>query len=145
MASKPETSFIQGVHKHLPRTYKEKMNNPYRGGTPDVWYSGNKGDLWIEYKCIPRIPIKANILPDLSPNQQIWLSHRHADGRDVLVVVGVAKGGGVIYEHLDWMQPLTSAEFVARLTSKADIAAFILQRVGVSECRSTPVSIKLSG
>lgn len=42
MATKPETSFIQGVHRHLPTVYKEKMNNPTEGehlmsGTAASW------------------------------------------------------------------------------------------------------------
>lgn len=57
MSKKPETTFIASVHKHLPKElHREKMNNPYSSGTPDVYYSGMKADLWIEYKFIPRIP-----------------------------------------------------------------------------------------
>lgn len=143
MASKPETSFIQGVHRHLPTVYKEKMNNPYRGGTPDVWYSGKLADLWVEYKCIPRIPKQANILPDLSPNQQLWLSQRYSDGRDVVVVVGVVRGGGVIFEHMSWMQPLSPAEFTKQMRSKEAIAAFIHGHVGdTTACLSIVPLIK---
>lgn len=142
MASKPESSFIQGVHRHLPTVYKEKMNNPYRGGTPDVWYSGNLGDLWVEYKCLPRIPKHANILPDLSPNQQLWIADRYAEGRNVIVVVGVEKDGGVIYEDKAWMQPLSPTEFRSKMRTKEAIAAFIHHRVGDSECRSILPSIK---
>jgi hypothetical protein len=58
VSSKPETTFIQSIHRHLPKeVYREKMANPYRGGTPDVWYSGYKSDLWVEYKFIPKLAI----------------------------------------------------------------------------------------
>ena len=55
MAAKPETTFYTSVHRHLPSTdllHREKMSNPYRGGTFDHWYSGKKADLWIEWKFV---------------------------------------------------------------------------------------------
>ena len=89
----PENRFIQRVHKHLPRNiYREKMHNPYRGGTPDVWYSGTGGDLWVEYKWAEKFG--KLVVPALSPLQLDWLTKRKAEGRNVLVVVG-SKAGAV--------------------------------------------------
>ena len=58
MSAKPENTFIGSVHKKfgVKKPYFEKMYNPLRSGTPDVYYSGDAGQLWIEYKFIPRIP-----------------------------------------------------------------------------------------
>lgn len=101
MASKPETVFYTAIHRLLPRAvHKEKMSNPYRGGTPDVWYSGNKGDLWTEYKWVARAPKKA-FKANLSPLQIKWLSERHREGRNVAVVVGSPKGVTIL-RNLEW-------------------------------------------
>ena len=53
MSVKPETQFANSVNGKLPLRgvlHREKMNNPYRGGTADWWYSGRRADLWCEYK-----------------------------------------------------------------------------------------------
>jgi hypothetical protein len=97
MAAKPETTYYSAVHRNLPKMsslYREKMANPYRKGTADVWYSGPKADLWVEYKF--------NVLParmttpvaiDLSSQQLLWIKDRLRDGRNVWVIVGTKEGG----------------------------------------------------
>ena len=130
MAGKPETSFIKSVHRHLKETYYEKMANPYRGGTADVWYSGQEGDLWVEYKYLPAIPRTKEILANLSELQLHWLRNRYLEGRNVAVVVGTPNGGVVLTDRA-WEQGLSPDAFRARLISKADIALWILSKVGV--------------
>ena len=125
MASKPETTFVVGVHKHLPRTlHREKMNNPYRGGTADQWYSGSTGDLWIEYKFLPRTPQRGVVRPDVSLLQKKWLRGRYEEGRNVCVIVG-CPAGGVILRDLEWEDGLPCTEFGARIQSRADLANWI--------------------
>lgn len=98
MSSKPETTFIQSIHRHLPKeVYREKMANPYRGGTPDVWYSGNKRDLWVEYKFIPKLAVRVPNKIELSELQRLWLEARQAEGRNVAVIVGHPGGGIVLF------------------------------------------------
>lgn len=123
---KPENNFIKGVHAKLSkRVYREKMNNPYRGGTPDVWYSGEDRDCWIEYKYAARIPGKGKVVPDLSPLQKEWLKGRHAEGRLVFVIVGT-KDGGVVFSTPDaWEDGMPVDEFRKALRSKALVASFI--------------------
>lgn len=102
MAAKPETTFTASVHRHLPplsELYREKMANPYRGGTPDYWYSA-KRDLWVEWKYIV-LPKRDGTLVDvgseLSPLQQLWIDSRRREGRDVWVIAG-SKDGGIIFQ-----------------------------------------------
>ena len=133
MSQKPETKFINKVDRHIPEVYAEKTNNPFRGGIADKWYSGDRGDLWVEYKYLPRIPMTKRILPDLSPRQQLWLAERHTEGRNVAVVVGCPQGG-VIYRNLEWMSPLSAAEFRLRLQDCRDIALWIKDQVGSRVC-----------
>lgn len=129
MASKkPENVFRDSVHKHLPiGLHHEKMNNPYRGGTPDDWYSGTRNDLWIEYKWLPKIPIKVPInVPDLfSKLQLMWLNDRSNEGRNVTAIIG-CKEGGVILSDKGWNYPLDVNDFRARLLDRISLANWIV-------------------
>lgn len=125
MASKPETTFYRSVHKRLAAdTYFEKMNNPYRGGTPDVWYSGEAADLWVEYKWLPRVPVRASVKVDLSEKQRLWLDNRYEEGRNVSVILG-CKEGGVILTHMEWAEDVDADLFNALLQSRDEIAQWI--------------------
>jgi hypothetical protein len=107
MSRKPETVFYTAVHRLLPRAlHVEKMNNPYRGGTADMWYSGNLRDLWVEYKWLPRAPRK-EFIPDLSALQLKWLRERHGEGRNVAVIIGCPTGV-MLLRDLDWESPISS-------------------------------------
>lgn len=136
MSTKPENTFIGSIHKKFSegKPYFEKMYNPLRSGTPDVYYSGCGGDLWVEYKFIPRIPRSKEILPCLTPRQRRWLNSRYEEGRNVAVVLGVSSDGGVIYRNKEWCKPLSSTEMEARIVSRAEIARWIISQVGVSTC-----------
>lgn len=134
MSTKPETTFTTSVHRAFKpgaRPYFEKMYNPLRGGTPDVFYSGSVGDLWVEYKFIPRIPITAKILPDLSPLQARWLNNRYDEGRNVAVIVG-SPDGGVIFRDKDWLVPIAPEVFKMALKDRATLANWIAIQVGVA-------------
>ena len=138
MASKPETSFSLSVHRHLPplkELYREKMNNPYHGGTPDWWYSGRK-DLWLEHKFLPRVPQKGNVWlcnpnvkqPILSRLQQDWLHGRYVEGRNVGVLVGCPLGG-VILRDLSWEDEIPVTLFRSLILSRQSVADWIAQEV----------------
>lgn len=131
MAAKPETTFTSSVHKHLDmKIYREKMANPYRGGTADMWYSGRK-DMWVEYKF--RVLPKGGdiIVPiEVSGLQIDWLAGRYAEGRDVAVIVG-CKEGGVVFTDLSWNTPLSKTNFMKGLMSRKEIAGWIADRVGI--------------
>lgn len=130
---KPETTFIQSIHRHLPvDLYRVKMNNPYNAGIADVWYSAAR-DLWVEYKFLT-LPKRDNTLidltagkdPMLSALQQDWLNGRYAEGRNVWVIVG-CKEGGVIHTNRAWEQPHSTAQYRGSLLSRVELAA-ALQR-----------------
>jgi hypothetical protein len=130
MASpKPETKFIQSIHRLIPEAYFEKNNNPWRSGTPDVWYSGNKGDLWIEYKYLEQFPANKTIYPELTAQQARWLNNRYEEGRNVAVILGT-KTGGVVYINKDWNIPYNTIELNARILSRLEIATWINELVG---------------
>lgn len=130
--SKPENSFIDSVHRHLPPdVYHEKMANPYRGGTADVWYDGPR-DLWVEYKflVLPKrdttiISLVAGKDPMLSVLQQQWLKARSENGRAVWVIVGCSQGGVVMIRPGEWMSNWRTDSFRANLMPRKEVAAAI--------------------
>jgi hypothetical protein len=141
MAAKPENTFIASVHRKFggASPYFEKMYNPLRSGTPDVYYSGDIGQLWVEYKFLPKTPRITRtsriteILPELTPLQRRWLDHRYLEGRNVAVILGTPDGG-VIYRDQEWNTPLPITELTARIVSREAVAQWITSQVGVSKC-----------
>ncbi len=131
MSAKPETTFIAGVHKHLPpgRTepYWMKNNNVYTAGIWDCWYSGTRDDLWVEYKFVV-LPKRGETLVsiELSALQKDWGKDRMHEGRNLVVIVG-CKEGGVIFENFGWEADITAAAFRSRLMPRAALAAWIVQ------------------
>lgn len=132
MATKPETTLIRSVNNHLLDVYKEKNYNPLRGGTPDMFYSGDIAPMWVEYKWIASIPKKANIKPDLSDLQLRWLVGRSKEGRSVAVIVGCPEGC-VVWPHGEWNAGMSPDEFRGRLMTKKEAATWIREKTGVSK------------
>lgn len=133
--SKPETTFYRAVHQHLPAPlHREKMHNPYFGGTWDVWYSGAR-DLWVEYKFVILPARPATLVnPGLSELQLVWGRGRYAEGRNLAVIVGCGSGksaGGIILTDRDWETPLACAQFKARMLSRRQIAEQIVALTGL--------------
>lgn len=131
MAAKPETTFSAALHKRLPnQIYRMKNNNPYTGGVPDCWYSALGGDLWVEYKYLPTVPVTAVIQPLklLSALQAKWLNDRHKEGRNVAVIIGCPKGG-VILTRGAWLNEIPAKNFIALLRSKEELADWLQEQV----------------
>lgn len=130
MSKGPENTFISAVHKHLwDSVYRMKNHNQYNGGIADCWYSGPRGDLWVEYKFLV-VPARPKTTIDLtkmlSALQVQWLADRYVEGRNVAVVVG-CKEGGVWFERRMWEAPITAEAFRAALVSRKDIAERIVE------------------
>jgi len=130
--SGPENTFIASVHRHLcPSLYKMKNHNQYNGGIPDVWYSGSKSDLWVEYKFVI-LPKKDDTLidlvggknPILSELQQHWLKNRHAEGRHVSVIMG-SQLGGVWMPGISWEVTLSTHSFRTSILLRNELAKTI--------------------
>ena len=105
------------------------MHNSFRGGTWDGWYSGKGGDLWIEYKFLPRIPQRASVKPFalLSPLQLEWGRERLDEGRNVAVIIGCPTGG-VLLRELSWEKELSPQQFDSLLSSRVDLASWIMEQ-----------------
>lgn len=135
--AKPENSFIAGVHRYLPDDlYRMKNHNEYQGGVADCWYSGTRGDLWVEYKFLELPKRDATIIslikgknPMLSALQQQWLRERHNEGRTVGVIVG-CKEGGVLMRYNTWEMDWPVAKFRLALKPRKELAQSICNIVG---------------
>lgn len=130
MTAKAETTYAQRVNKHLPpEVYREKMNNPYRGGTPDFYYEFDR-PLWVEFKYI-EVPKREDtiIRPNLSPLQLDWLERCHGNGHRPLVVVGSRAGGVALRSPGVWRHGLGAGAFVAEAGTAEEIASIIYQAV----------------
>lgn len=91
-----ESSFIQAIHRRLPEDiHRWKINARFANGVPDAWYSGNRGDLWVEYKYLSEPP-KRPFTPRVSPLQLRWLDQRYKEGRNVALIVGFPEGGVIV-------------------------------------------------
>jgi len=100
----------------------------YRGGTPDVWYSGTSSDLWVEYKWIDRVPLSV-VVPDATSLQLGWLIGRQNEGRNVALAVGHPNGIFVSSEPGDWIE-VETRDFLARSVSRDEWIGWLIEELG---------------
>jgi hypothetical protein len=106
------------------------MWNAFRSGTADVWYSGLKADLWVEYKWL-ELPKRASteIDLDLSAQQLRWLRERYAEGRNVAVIAGYAVKHfkhGVVFENRSWERAFYASELIEVARPSKEIAQWLM-------------------
>jgi hypothetical protein len=122
-----EAGFTRYIFKKLPpEIYKLKLLLPLQTGVPDAYFSGNKGDCWIEFKYITA-PKKftTNIVPNLSELQLQWLLRRKKEGRTVAVVLG-SDIGCHIYSNVDWISPINRN--ILKLQQRKDVIDWIIAK-----------------
>lgn len=146
---KAETLFIRRIHREMDRIsggpYHEKNNNPFSSGTPDVYYSGSKADLWVEYKFITNLRLSGGMVrTSLTPRQRLWLRQRWAEGRNCRLIVG-SYFGHLIIEGPDFNPDVLGADLKASLMSDEDIARWLIQFCGPSAKCSSKQSSDSSG
>ncbi len=135
MAAKPETNFSNALRDALPEgIYSMKNNNEYVSGIPDLWFSGRKGDLWVEMKFIQKLPKTVPIRPYdlLSKMQEKWLRDRYEEGRNVAVIIGCKRSTrleGIILRDLAWEKDIPTQDFDALIVSKSELVSFIKEQV----------------
>ena len=106
----------------LPKgVYSWKISDRFTAGIPDSYYSGNKGDLWVEYKFEQKVPATAKRHARLSALQKTWLKERHLEGRNVAVVIGFSDGKAGILHGSRTHDPINPQELVSHL----DVVNFI--------------------
>lgn len=108
MARKPEANFVDRVHRALPRSvFHQSMGLTATNGTPDVYYEGKRGQLWVEYKWMETIPPVFNLVTSrkLSKLQLKWLLRCFDNNRHCAVIVG-SPHGCVILDEPVWDQDI---------------------------------------
>lgn len=130
MSQGPEASFKNAINKLLPTSiYKEGMANPYRGGTPDMYYEGFKRSLWAEYKYLknwPRVELDLT-KKHLSSLQIKWLKRAYNNHQSVAVILGLPDKSGIIFTGLAWMYPITKQELKNSGGSRKEVAANVTE------------------
>lgn len=124
MSRGPETTFIQSIHRLLPKkVYRMKNHNEYNGGIADCWYDGPRADLWIEYKFVV-LPKRDDTLVriELSELQMQWLRERKFNGRNVVVVVGCKEGGVWLTHPRKWEFSYSAQTFRDLIEPRREIA-----------------------
>lgn len=98
-----ESTFTQYIMKKLnPKVYRWKILNMMQNGVPDAYFSGPKGDLWVEFKYIKAPKLNTTVaIPKLTKLQKKWLYDRWYEGRNVAVILG-SELGSHIYNDNDW-------------------------------------------
>ena len=143
MSSKPETVFVNSVHRHILRSeiHMEGMANPYRGGTPDNYYDAAawrgleiyrpiSTDLWVEYKFKPKMGLRIDLSneaskPALSSLQKKWLRRRSENGQNAWVICGFPEGGVIMKSPEEWLRVWGKGELKAAMKSRKEIAQCI--------------------
>lgn len=121
-----ESQYTRAIHKLVKPmgVYAWKIADRFTNGVPDAYYSGAKGDIWVEYKFLKELP-KRNFTPKLSELQKQWLNNRYEEGRNVAVIVGTPKGGFILVNKA-WNTKVSANDPVF---SKTDVAKWIKEQV----------------
>lgn len=97
---KPERRYRESIHRLLPDTiYAQGMGGTMTGGTPDAYYEGGNGILWVEWKWTSAL--SPRLIPELTPLQQRWLTRAHSNGVRVAVICG-SPILGYVFPGLTW-------------------------------------------
>lgn len=119
-----ESGYTRAVNKKLPKNvFAWKINARYAGGVPDCWYSSPDGDMWVEFKYLPKLPKK--LTAKLSALQKEWLNKRFDEGRKVAVIVGSPEGA-IIIQDKKWDQQ----QVVKTPLNKTQVADWINSTLG---------------
>jgi hypothetical protein len=117
------------------RSYYWKTHDSFTGGIPDAFMSGELRDLWCEGKRFATLPKVVDLTKTdiTSVLQQNWLKARHAEGRNVAMLVFTDKQGCLLLHGLEWMKPIPRAEFLARAKTRKAIADELVAYVGAGK------------
>ena len=121
MATKPETAFIQTVHRRLKKQTNppliKKLADRFTNGLPDVLYISPSGiTLWVEYKVHPN---------KTTPIQQLTLEILMAYHQRVAVITKTPNSSQIfdgVYQHdndkpWDWILDQLGYNHTATTTS----------------------------
>lgn len=125
-----EHSFIKSVHRKLPpEIFKWKIHDTFTGGVPDVMYGGPSGILFVEYKYVPKLPVKDSTLikTTLAPNQIQWLNRMKDCGQKTAVIIGIEKNAIILAKS--FTANITKEYYSEHKLTINDLCSFIYKQV----------------
>jgi len=125
-----EHSFIKSVHRKLPpEIFKWKIHDTFTGGVPDVMYGGPSGILFVEYKYVPKLPVKDSTLikTTLAPNQIQWLNRMKDCGQKTAVIIGIEKNAIILAKS--FTANITKEYYTEHKLTINDLCLFIYNQV----------------
>ncbi|MCL1142944.1 hypothetical protein [Shewanella gaetbuli] len=135
-----ESKYTSNIHQRLPaNVYHWKINDNFAGGVPDAFYrvldNPDAKPMWVEYKLIKALPKRAStrVIPDLSPQQLVWLKQTVNNSEIVRVVVGVESEKvdrqvtGIILEPNKWETGFTSEEYHSNKLTYSEMAKIFVE------------------
>lgn len=136
MATTPESRFIRSINKLLPSDiYSEGMANPYRGGTPDRYYEGPQGFIWIEYKYARAVPASWRTSDHVTALQKKWIRRAQKNNIPIAIIAGFNKGGLILVQDMYWDTTIHRDQIKKYSLDKEAIASFIIQTCGSNEVK----------
>jgi len=123
-----EHGFIRSIHSRIKRTHAPVhiWKIPGEGGIADCWYDAPEADLWVEYKYTQSFNKNGFVIPNITKQQNHWLTARYNNERNVWVIVG-SPDGHIIMRNCEWGG---RSEIPPLLSSKAVVAAIIRETAG---------------
>lgn len=126
-----ERQLIDAINKRVPKSiHRQSMTSASltSNGTPDYYYDGPGGDLWVEYKMRSAMPRDGIVVPELTPLQLNWLERRFNNSRlhttNAVVVVGLPNRTAVLMQSpTEWRNGVN----VNRYETLEGLAAWITE------------------
>lgn len=137
-----EKDLYRAVDKLLPLgIHRQSMTGATAttNGTPDRYYDGLHGDLWVEYKMLATMPRNGVVVGKFTPLQLAWMERRYRNstnlphGPNVIGVVGLPNRKAVIQRSLtEWRE----GSRIETAVTIREVSEWIQNRCGASSARS---------
>ena len=131
-----EHSYTRAILKALPeQIHAQSMTSASlnNNGTPDRYLDGPGGDLWVEFKFLPRTPKVLRPYELLSANQMLWLQRRARHGNAVVVIgfrISERKAAGLVLDIPgEWEVPHLKDGYSQRLLTNNEVSNYLARRV----------------
>jgi hypothetical protein len=132
-----EHSYTRAILKALPdEIHAQSMTSASlnNNGTPDRYIDGPGGDLWVEFKFLPRPPKILRPYELLSAHQLRWLQRRFEVGKNAVVVIGFKMSerralGLVLEAANDWTVHHHKDDYMPLLRANNEVSTYLLGRV----------------
>lgn len=134
-----EHSYTRAILKALPaEIHTQSMTSASlnNNGTPDRYIDGPAGDLWVEFKFLPRPPKILRPYDLLSAHQMRWLKRRAGDRLEpnAIVIIGFKlterRAAGLVLDTVaEWEVHHHRDDYHPRLMANNEVSNYLQRRV----------------